>query len=205
MHGGIGSLVGALFGLVYVVVNAATMPDWRAVPLQVVAAVAFVAVVLPVRRAAARAAADASPGAGPRTTAGAAPAQRPVERRRDVPRTYALIVVLEALALFAGVWLLNGPLDLPTAGVAWVSVVVGVHFLPLGRLLEVPAFVPLGAAIATCGVVGLVLALLGVAEPVVAGVAGVVPGLLLLGLSWWGTRVDLRATGTTPAASGEVR
>ena len=34
----------------------------------------------------------------------------------------------EAVALFLGVRILNGPLGLPRAGVAWVSLVVGVHF-----------------------------------------------------------------------------
>jgi hypothetical protein len=82
--------------------------------------------------------------------------------------------------------LLRGPLALPLAVLPWITFVVGVHFLGLARVWSAPSLAWLGAAIAACGVLGLVVAAIGAGEAVVAAVAGVVPGLILLAGSWWG-------------------
>jgi hypothetical protein len=54
----------------------------------------------------------------------------------------------------AGLAVLNGPLDAPQAGVAWVSLVVGVHFFALAVAFAEPFFHRLGGAITVCGLAG---------------------------------------------------
>ena len=62
------------------------------------------------------------------------------------------------MAIALGLAVLNGRLHAPQAAVTWVSLVVGVHFLALAVLWKLAFFHWLGAAIALCGAVGLVLA-----------------------------------------------
>jgi hypothetical protein len=104
----------------------------------------------------------------------------------------------EAAAIVGGAAVLNGPAGLPRAVVAWVSVVVGVHFLVLAAIWRMPLFRHLGGAIALCGVAGIAAAAVGAATAVVAGVGGVLPGLLLLTASYWGA-IHAARSGTTTA------
>jgi hypothetical protein len=90
------------------------------------------------------------------------------------------------VAFIAGTAVLRGPLDLPLAVLPWITFVVGVHFLGLAKVWSAPSLAWLGAGLAACGGAGLLAAVAGAGEAVVAVVAGVVPGLLLLGGSWWG-------------------
>ncbi|MDQ4007891.1 MAG: hypothetical protein M3211_07355 [Actinomycetota bacterium] len=69
---------------------------------------------------------------------------------------------------------------------------VGVHFVPLASVFEVPFFRWLGAAIAVCGVAGLVLAATGARPAPVATASGLLPGAMLLASGWWGATHDLR-------------
>lgn len=96
--------------------------------------------------------------------------------------------------------MLSGPLDAPYAGVAWVSVVVGLHFFPLATLFDLPPFRWLGAGIAGFGVVGLALAAGGAGQAPVAAVGGVLPGALLLMASWWGATHQHLTARRRPAA-----
>lgn len=163
----LGSGIGAVFGLVYVLVNAGPLPRAVSLPLQVLACAAFVVVVIAVARA------DDHGGRPP--TAGSR-------------RAYWLIVAAEVAALAAGLAVLNGPLDVPQAGVAWVSFVVGAHFIALGAVFREPLFYGLGGAISACGVIDLALAGAGAGTEAVAVLGGVVPGVLLLASGWWGAR-----------------
>lgn len=165
----VGSLIGASFGMVYVFVNSGSLPTPVRWVAWLLAAGAFVAVVI------------AAVGLARRT-----PAVEDREVGRGFPKSYWLVVAIEAVALIGGAQLLSGPLDLPEAGVAWVSVVVGVHFIPLAVIFRQPFFHWLGAAIAGCGAVGIVLALLGSGALPIDLVAGIVPGALLLAFGWWG-------------------
>lgn len=99
-----------------------------------------------------------------------------------------MVVAAEAGALFGGLAVLNGVLGLPQAGVAWVSVVVGLHFFPLAAVFRQPYFHLLGAIITGCGAVGLVLVAVGADETPIAVVSGVLPGVVLLMFAWWGAR-----------------
>ena len=79
---------------------------------------------------------------------------------------------------------LRGPAGLPNAVVAWVSVVVGVHFLLLAAIWRLRLFRHLGAAITLCGVAGLTAA--GAPAAVIAVAGGVLPGVLLLAAAYQG-------------------
>lgn len=166
----IGSMVAATFGLVYVLVNTGSLPTGASVVLRVLAAVAFVGVLVPVVRAGRPAPGAAGPGP------------------RAFGRGYWVVVGVEVVALFAGTRVLSGPLDAPQAGVAWVSTVVGVHFFALAVVLRQRFFHWLGAVVTACGVAGLVLALADAGEAAIDVVGGVLPGAVLLAFGWWGAR-----------------
>lgn len=181
----IGSLIAAAFGLVYVEVNARSLPGEATWTLRVLALVLLLAtVVLALRTRRLMAASDdpVVPGGG----AGSGPA--PFGAR------YWAIVVVEFALIFAGVRVLSGPLERPYAGVAWVSLVVGLHFFVLARHFRVAFFTLLDYVITACGGVGLALALATASPAIVAVVAGVVPGFVLLGSAAWG--VSRRAPAT---------
>lgn len=164
----LGSMIAAVFGLIYVLVNTGPLPTGVALPLRVLAGIGFLAVLVSAYR--------------PRT------AGTPAPEGTGFGRAYWLVVAAEVIALFAGLAVVNGPLDAPQAGVAWVSTVVGVHFFALAVVFRDRFFHGLGAAVTLCGLVGLVLAATGTGEAPIAVISGVVPGALLLASGWWGTR-----------------
>jgi hypothetical protein len=163
----IGSLIAAAFGLIYVLVNAAGLPTAWALALRVLAVAGFVAVLVAVWRA---------------------PGRRGPRQGPAFGRAYWLVVAVELMMLFVGARLLSGPLHAPQAGVAWVSLVVGVHFFALGAVFAQRFFHWLGGVITACGAAGLGLAAGGQAAPAIAVVGGVLPGAVLLGFGWWGAR-----------------
>ena len=98
-----------------------------------------------------------------------------------------MVVAGEVLGTLVGLAVLNGPLDAPEAAVAWVSFVVGLHFFALAVVWRQPLFHRLGAALAACGAVGLVLAAAGSDASWIDAVGGVAPGAVLLGFAVWGS------------------
>lgn len=176
----LGSLIGAAFGLVFVLVNTGSLATAVAVPLRVLGVVAFLAVVIAVRRP--------GPATGMRGGGG------------GFSRRYWLVVAAEVLAIWFGLALLNGPLHTPHAAVAWVSLVVGAHFIALALVWTNPLFHWLGAALLGCGVVGLILATRGTDAGVIDLAGGVLPGAILLGFGLWGSTTDANSYG----ASGPV-
>lgn len=175
----VGSMIGASFGLVYVFVNSGSLPGSVRWAVRLLAAAVFIAVVLASVRLSRRGPAEPGTDVAPRSDPGSG---------SPFGRSYWLVVALEVVAIVVGARLLSGPLDLPEAGVAWVSVVVGVHFFALAVIFRQSFFHWLGAAIAGCGALGIVLALLDAGSQPVEVVAGVVPGALLLAFGWWGVR-----------------
>jgi hypothetical protein len=180
----LGSLIGGIFGLIYVGANAGSLPDPWAAVLQIAAGVAFAG--LAALLALARGPHSAGPAAG-----------------GGFRGSYWLVVAGEAAAILAGAVLLHGPAGLPRAVVARVSVVVGVHFLVLAAIWRLPLFRLLGGGIALCGAAGLAAAAGGAATAVVAGTGGVLPGFLLLTASYWAaTRAAISDTSTTKGHAG---
>ncbi len=102
-------------------------------------------------------------------------------------RGYWWVVIAEVVAIWAGIMVLGRVFDAPHANVAWISLVVGVHFFGLAMVWKMPVFHWLGAALAACGVVGLTLAALGASTAAIDVVGGIVPGFLLLGFAWMGS------------------
>jgi hypothetical protein len=167
----LGSLIGAVFGLVFVEVNAGALPTGIGIVVRVLGVVALLMVLVALRRPA-RAEAVARPSDG------------------GFGRGYWLVVAGEVIAIMAGVRLLSGPMDTPDAGVAWVATVVGLHFVALAVVWTRRFFHVLGAVIALCGVIGLALALAGSPTAAVATVGGILPGALLLAFAMWGVLVS---------------
>ncbi len=168
----LGSAIAGVFGLIYVEVNAGPLPGSWPAALRVAGALAAAGLALVIvlaRRAAAGAPAAVRPGA-----------------RAGFGRGYWIIVAGEAAAIWAGAAVLSGPAGLPHAVVAWVSVVVGAHFLALAALWRLRMLRYLGVAIVACGLAGLAAALASVPVAVVAATGGVLPGVLLMAAGYRG-------------------
>lgn len=150
-------LVGACFGLAFVLVNASAVSGPWSWVLRGLGVAALVAVLVRLPRS----------------------AQPTLEPRPSAIRVYWTSVVVEVVALVAGTRLLAAA-GHGEYGVAWVAVVVGVHFLPFAWAFRLPAFLPLGVALVVLGAAGAAVGLLGTGREWVAAVAGVGSGLALL-------------------------
>ncbi|MEU3778245.1 hypothetical protein AB0F11_34605 [Streptomyces sp. NPDC032472] len=171
----VGRIIGGSFGVVFVQISAGKLPTAVGGPLRLLAIAAFVGMLVVKRRGAtARPAEDAAPAPAP-----AAPAPRVGFGRR-----YWYVVAAEAVALLGGLVLINPVLHAPQVTVGWIAFVVGVHFFGLATAWQLPSLRTLGAAMAACGLGGMVLACFGAPAAVIAVVAGIAPGALLLAWTW---------------------
>ncbi|ROO89185.1 hypothetical protein EDD29_6872 [Actinocorallia herbida] len=171
----IGVLVGAVFGLVWVEVNAGAAGAPVDLVLRIGGAVVFLAVLGGLWRARKTPAPDEAgrPGFGP---------------------GYRLVLAVELAAFLGGNALLNGPLDLPDAVPAWIAFVVGAHFVALARVWREPSIGWVGGAAAVLGAVGVAMAAAGASGDAVALTSGVGTGIVLLGgCGWTVLRVPARA------------
>lgn len=178
-----GSLIGAVFGLIYVLVNAGPLPPAAGLTLRIIGAAAFAAVLVALLR-----------GRQAHThDRGVAVTDSP-SGNEGFGRAYWLVVAAEVVALAAGLAVLNGPLDAPQAAVGWVSFVVGVHFFALAVVFGEPLFHRIGAAITACGIAGLALSAAGASDAPIAVVSGILPGAILLAFAWRGARTAQQPT-----------
>ena len=92
---------------------------------------------------------------------------------------YWLIVALEAGALFGGLAVINGDLHGKAVSVAWVALVVGVHFFGLARIWRMPLYYWLGAAVTILSLAGFLIYALGGSAAIVGLVSGVGSGTAL--------------------------
>jgi hypothetical protein len=180
----LGSLIAAVFGLLYVMANTGPLADGVALTLQVVAVLAFVALVVGIVR-------------------GRSAPLRDESARGGFGRRYWIVVAVEVVAIAAGIALLNGPVGAPYASVAWISLVVGLHFFALARIWGEPMFSWLGGPMALCGSVGLVGAALGASAAFVAVVAGMLPAALLFAFSAMGATVRGPRAPSSGASEGQ--
>ncbi|MFD3687113.1 hypothetical protein ACFWTE_20115 [Nocardiopsis sp. NPDC058631] len=164
-----GFLVGAGFGLAFVLANSGPpLAPTVALVLRVLAVAALVAVIALVVAIGRKPAAEPDPDA-PRMRFGV---------------FFGVVLVIEAVALFGGIQVLR-MLDAPMqANVAWIALVVGLHFLPLARHWRSRSFVFVAAYMSVLGLAGLVMAFAGYPEwvPFVSGVvtgAGMLTGIVI--------------------------
>ncbi len=179
------TLIGAVFGLVYVMVNAGAVPGAASVMLRVLAIAAFVGAVVALLR-----------------TGVIGRSDRVAPDRTAFGRGYWMVAAAEVAGVVAGNLVLVRVLPGTRAPLAWVTFVVGVHFFGLAAVWQLGFFRRLGAVLAVLGAAGLVLAATGARDATVAVVAGVAPGLALLAVAY---RLPLlrRRTGAGPAASSD--
>ncbi|WP_150241701.1 hypothetical protein [Nocardiopsis quinghaiensis] len=188
----VGFLIGAGFGLAFVLANSGPPLDPTvALVLRILAVAALLAVIALVVALARRS------GAGPGTGSAAEPV-------RDGPRMrfgpfYGVVVALEFVLLFGGVQVLRA-LDAPMqANVAWIALVVGLHFFPLARYWRARSILGVAVYMTVLGAVGLAMAFTGYPEWVPL-VSGVVPGLGMLA----GVLVSLALTNRAAGASADT-
>lgn len=167
-NGNLGVLIGAAFGLAFVVINAGELPSGIGLTMRILVVIAFLGLI--------------------GLLAGA---RRPATHlSTDTPqpamfgRGFWMVVFAEVVIGWAGLIVVNGVLDSPDADVAWIALVVGLHFVGLAAIWQASSIGWLGAAIALCGMAGVLLAAPGASAATIAAIGGLAPGALLMGVSW---------------------
>jgi len=156
-------VIGVVFGLVFVEANSVGLPARYQAPLRVAGALAAAALFVGIGRA--RRAAAQRPASPSRTN-------------RFGPG-YWLVVAAEVAALVAGLIVINRVFHARGLAVAWIAVVVGVHFFGMAVLWRLGLFMALGAALTLLGAVGFALHAGGASNLTVALVSGVGSGAAL--------------------------
>lgn len=180
----VGFLVGGGFGTAFVLANSGPPLDPAvALVLRVLAVAALVAVVALV------VALERGPAQEP----------GPNDPRMRFGAFFGAVLVVEAVALFGGIQVLRF-LDAPMqANVAWIALVVGLHFFPLARHWRIRALGYAAAFMTVLGLAGLAMAFTGSPEwvPLVSGVcngAGMLTGIVV------SLAADLRRAPAAPRA-----
>ncbi|BCJ46944.1 hypothetical protein GCM10010168_35360 [Actinoplanes ianthinogenes] len=178
----VGSLVALSFGTVFVMVNSAELSSpWQLV-IRVVAVLVAAGLLVLVFR----------------TERASTPAQQSDVAGFSDP-AYRYAVIFEVVALFGGLFVINGVLKKPDVAVAWVAVVVGLHFFPLGRAWRMPFYYWLGGAMTVLGLAGFLAHAAGASAATVALISGVGSGFALYAAVLMGIR-DTRSRQVAAAA-----
>ena len=139
----VGALIGAVGGVLFVVLNAWPLGEpWTNVAIGI-----GVAWFLWDLRAIMRVPEDPD-------------AVRPDARQMQA---FWIVVALEVILIIGGTQLAIRVLEIPSASLPWVATVLGVHWLVFRMVFRQEVFLWLGCFTLTCGVVGLMVALTGVA------------------------------------------
>lgn len=158
----IGSLIATTFGLVFVLVNSGGLPgNWPTV-VRIAGGVVGVVLLLGILRA------SRLPGGRP-----------DLDHGGFSDRRYWTIVGIEGLALMGGLFVLNAVFERPEFAVAWIAIVVGVHFIGLARVWHVNMYLWLGGVQTVLGVIGFVIGIGGGSAGTIGVVAGVGSGVAL--------------------------
>jgi hypothetical protein len=166
----IGAIVAVGFGTGFIIGNSGGLTSPWPLILRVAAIVAAVALLIATFRAGRR--------VGPTTTA-AAPSSS------FMGRGYWLVVLVEAIALFGGLFVINGVLHRSEVAVAWVALVVGLHFYGLGWVWHTPLYHWLATGMTLLAVAGFILYFAGAGAAAISLVAGVGSGVALyLAVLW---------------------
>ncbi|WP_228278258.1 hypothetical protein [Brevibacterium limosum] len=182
----IGALIGAGFGLLFLIINSSQFSTLGRTLVIAVGVLAFAGIAVFAVRGLIRSRGDAASGStGFSRAPGAAHTAASERARREPPfgRAYWIIVLIEAVLLFAGARLLSS-LGHPELGVAWVAVVVGTHFYALGRVFGLDRFHVLATVVTLCGIGGFI-AFFAAAPAFIPVISGVISGFALLAFAMW--------------------
>jgi hypothetical protein len=155
----IGALVGAVGGVLFLLLNAWPLGEPWAPLVQVIGVAWFLLVVWAVMRV------PDDPDA-----------VKPDARQMQA---FWIVVALEVVLIIGGTQLAIHVLMTPSASVPWVATVLGVHWLVFRMVFREDVFLWLGWFTLTCGVVGLLVALTGVAGTDALGATAIASGLLV--------------------------
>ncbi|WP_228281538.1 hypothetical protein [Brevibacterium pigmentatum] len=170
----IGALIGAGFGLLFLIINTVQFSILGRTLVIAVGVIVFVVIAVLAVRGLLR-----KRGGGGRL------GESGERSRREPPfgRAYWIIVLIEAVLLFAGTRLLAS-LGHPELGVAWVAVVVGTHFFALGWVFGLDRFHVLATVVTLCGIGGFI-AFFAAAPAFIPVISGVISGFVLLAFAMW--------------------
>ena len=168
----IGALIGAGFGLLFLIINTGQFSTLGRTLVITVGVLAFAGIAIFAIR-----------GLMQGGRAGRGESGKRDRREPPLGRAYWIIVLIEAVLLFAGTRLLAG-LGHPELGVAWVAVVVGTHFYALGRVFGLDRFHVLATVVTLCGIGGFI-AFFAAAPAFIPVVSGVIAGFVLLTFAMW--------------------
>ncbi|WP_228282597.1 hypothetical protein [Brevibacterium atlanticum] len=181
----IGALIGGAFGLLFLIINSAQFSSLGRTLVIALGTVVFSGILVFAVRGLVR-----GRGAGPQEDGARHSARHSADpqgrrQRREPPfgRAYWIIVLIEAIALFAGARLLTS-LGHPELGVAWVAVVVGTHFFALGKVFGLDRFHVLATVVTLCGIGGFI-AFFAAAPAFIPVISGVISGFVLLAFAMW--------------------
>ena len=168
----IGALIGAGFGLLFLIINTGQFSTLGRTLVITVGVLAFAGIAIFAIR-----------GLMQGGRAGRGESGKGSRREPPLGRAYWIIVLIEAVLLFAGTRLLAG-LGHPELGVAWVAVVVGTHFYALGRVFGLDRFHVLATVVTLCGIGGFI-AFFAAAPAFIPVISGVISGFVLLAFAMW--------------------
>lgn len=158
----LGSLIGAIGGMMFVLINAGALGSPLSVVLRVLEALLLLATIwCAVVRS--RGATDDGPPS------------------RSALRTYWICVAAEVVAIIAGAQVFIRVLGRPELSLVWVVFVLGVHFVPFAWAFGFTRFAVLGVVLMAVAVVGGLVTVL--VTPLGSPVTGVVAGIVLLGFA----------------------
>ena len=170
----IGALIGAGFGLLFLIINTGQFSTLGRTLVIAVGVLAFAGIAVFAVRGLTR----KRSGGGRLGESGKRGRQEP-----PLGRAYWIIVLIEAVLLFAGTRLL-AHLGHSELGVAWVAVVVGTHFFALGWVFELNRFHVLATVVTLCGIGGFI-AFFAAAPAFIPVISGVISGFVLLAFAVW--------------------
>jgi len=157
-----GGLIGTIFGLIFIETNSGGLPGPWSVIIRIVGGV--VGIALFVRLIRQRRVDEPNSGPGGMDFSG---------------RRYWIIVAIEVAAFVAGLLVFLLVPGLSKVVVAWIALVVGVHFFGLGASFKISRFHTLGIVLSLLGIAGFVMAGLGASTQAIGLVSGVCSGLAL--------------------------
>ena len=157
----IASVIGGIGGTAYVIINASSLGEPSAAALRILAVAALLWILARAWRWRA---------GSPRARA----------RRAGFAAGYWAVVALEVVLIFGGRALIIGPLNEPSAFLAWLSLVVGLHFFAFVKIFHKLTYLWLGLLISASAIIAFILVGSGATPAAVAVFAAIVPGVVLL-------------------------